>query len=238
MRSAQRTARIAGALYLVTFATSIPALLLKGPVLDDPHFILGSSSEHGVLWAGFLEVILAIACVGTAVVLYPIARRQSETAALGFLAARVLEAAIIVVGVISLLSIVTLRQQMAGVAEVDEAALVTLGAGLVAIHDWTFLLGPGLIPAVNALCLGYVMYRSRLIPQVIPLVGLIGAPLLAVSATATLFGLYDQVSPYAAIAALPIAFWELSLGIWLVTMGFRADALAKLVEADRHEMAL
>jgi hypothetical protein len=222
------TASVAGALYLVTFVTSMPALILKGPVLHHSDFILGTGGESGVLWAGFLEVVLALACIGTAVVLFPVVRRQSETAALGFVTARVLEAAIIVLGAVSLLAVVTLRHNVAGTAGADEASLLLTSTSLVAIHDWAFLLGPGLLPAVNAALLGYVLYRSRLVPRAIPTIGLIGVPLLAISATTTLFGITDQVSVVSAIGALPIALWELSLGIWLVTKGFRPQALAEL----------
>lgn len=205
MSSERRLALIAGVLHLVTFVTSIPALILKAPVLDDPNFILGAGSDRGVLWAGFLEIVLALACIGTALALYPVARRQSEPAALGFLGARVLEAAIIAVGVIGMLAVVTLRQELTATAGAEAAALLTTGTALVAVHDWAFLLGPGLIPAVNALFLGWVLYRSALVPRIIPAIGLIGAPLLAAAATSTMFGLSDQVSVLSAIAALPIA---------------------------------
>lgn len=231
MTSIRKTALVAGVLYLLTFVTSIPALVLKGPVLNDANFIVGSGTSTGVLWSGILDLILAIACVGTAVVLFGVVRRQSESAALGFVTARVLEAALIVVGVLSILSILTLRQDAAGA---DAVSLIVAGKALVAVHDWTFLLGPGLIPAINALCLGYVLYRSGLIPRVIPIVGLIGAPLLLASATATMFGVFDQVSAWSAIAALPIALWELSLGLWLVFKGFGPEAVARL-DAMSHQ---
>lgn len=181
------------------------------------------------MWAGFLEVVLALACIGTAVALFPVAKRHSEAAAIGFVASRVLEAVIIVVGVVSLFSVVTLRQDLAGVAGTDAASLVATGRSLVALHDWTFLLGPGLIPGVNALFLGYVMYRSRLVPRVIPVIGLIGAPMLLASATATMFGVYDQISPWSSIAALPVGVWELSLGVWLVVKGFQASPVTDAV---------
>lgn len=231
MSPMRRAALLAGLLYLITFATSIPALILKGPVLRDAHFILGSGASTGVLWGGILDLLLAVACIGTAVVLFPVVRRQSEAAALGFVAARSVEAVLIVVGVLSLFSILTLRGDPSGS---DAASLLAIGSALVAMHDWTFLLGPGVIPAVNALCLGYVLLRSGLVPRVIPTVGLIGAPLLIVSATATMFGVYDQVSVWSAIGALPIALWELALGVWLVAKGFKVDALARLEAAGDH----
>lgn len=228
----RRTAFVAGALYLVTFVTSIPALILKGPVLNEPNFILGAGGESGVLWAGFLEVALALACIGTAVVLFPVLRRQSETAALGFVAARALEATIIVLSVVSLLAVVTLRQNLAATGGVDESSLLVTAASLVAVHDWAFLLGPGLLPAVNAALLGYVLYRSGLVPRAIPTIGLVGAPLLAASVAATVFGITDQVSVVSAIGALPIAVWEFALGVWLVTKGFDPQAIARLVSVD------
>jgi hypothetical protein len=219
MDSLRRTALVAGGLYLITFVTSIPARLLSGPVRNDPNYVLGPGADAQVLFAGFLDVVLALACIGTAVALYPVVKRQNEGVALGFVGARILEAAIIVTGVVSLLSVVTLRQAGAGAD-----ALVTAQA-LVASYDWTFLFGPGFMAAVNALLLGSLMYRSGLVPRIIPLVGLIGAPLLLASDTAVMFGLWEQFSLPAGIATLPVALWELSLGVWLVVKGFRPSSL-------------
>ncbi len=219
----RKTALVAGALYLITFITSIPALGLYDDVLNNPDYILGAGSEGGVLWGAFLEIILGLACIGTAVALYPVVKRQNEGVALGFVTARLLEAAMIFVGILSLLSVVTLRD--AGASGGDAASLVSTGQSLVAVHDWTFLLGPGVIPGVNALLLGYLLYRSGLVPGILPTIGLIGAPILFASATATLFGLYDQVSSWAMLAALPIAVWEFSLGVWLVVKGFKPSPI-------------
>lgn len=221
MTSTRTTAVVAGAFYLITFVASIPAVALLGPVLNNPDYIVSSGSDTRVIWGCLLDVVNAIACIGTAVTLFPVVKRQNEAAALGFVTARVLEAAIIVVGVVSLLSVVTLRQDLAGAAGADARSLVTIGKSLVAVRDWTFLLGPGLIPAVNALLLGYLMYRSALVPRVIPVLGLIGAPLLVASALATMFGINHQASVFSAIVTLPVAAWELSLGVWLVVKGFK-----------------
>jgi hypothetical protein len=227
MDSMRKTALIAGGLYLITFITSIPALALKGPVLHHVNFILGAGSQTSVIWAGFLDVACALAGIGTALALYPVARRHSQTAAMGFIASRVVEATIIVVGVISLLSIVTLRQHVAGAAGTDAATLVTTGRSLVAIHNWTFLLGPGVMSGVNGLFLGYVMFKSRLVPRMIPIVGLIGAPILLASSTATMFGAFGQTSTWGVLAGFPIGLWEFSLGIWLVVKGFRPSPIVE-----------
>lgn len=203
MTDDRRLARWAGALYLATFLTSFPALALK------TAYLTGGAPTGAAAAGAVLELALAATCVGTAVTLYPITRRVSEARALGFVASRTIEAATIIVGVLALLSVVTLR----AAGESDTAA--------VAIHDWAFLLGPAFMSATNALLLGSVLYRARLVPRVIPLVGLIGAPLLLASSIAVLFGLWTQTSPVGALSALPIAAWELTLGIWLVAKGVR-----------------
>lgn len=214
MSSTRRTALVAGILYLVTIAASIPALALKTPLLTDAA---AEGAAGQALLAVVLELVLAAACVGTAVVLHPIIRRASEHLSLGFLAARILETALILVGVLAILTIITARRT-------DDSAV----PALVALHDEAFLLGPGLIPAINALCLGTLLYRARLVPRVLPLIGLAGAPLLLASALATLLGLLDQVSPLAGLLALPIAVWEFALGILLTVKGFHQDSLDRL----------
>ena len=225
MDALRKTALVAGGFYLITFISSIPAVFLLDPVLNDSNYIVSSGADTRVLWGCFLDLINAIACIGTAVTLFPVVKRQNEGVALGFVTARVFEAAVIVIGVVSLLSVVTLRQNLAGRAGTDDGSLVAVGRSLVAIRDWTFLLGPSLIPGVNALLLGYLLYRSGLVPRPIPALGLIGAPLLIASATATLFRGNDPVTALAAIATAPIFLWELSLGIWLVVKGFKPSPI-------------
>jgi hypothetical protein len=223
--STRRTALVAGALYLLTFASSIPALILIGPVLDNPDYIVSSGADTRVLWGSLLDVVNALAAVGTAVVLFPVVRRQNEATALGFVASRMFEAAVIMIGVVSLLAVVTLRQDFAGASGEDAATLVTTGQALVSVRDWTFLLGPGLMAGINALLLGSLMYRSGLVPRIIPTMGLIGAPLLIIATLATLFGHNEQLSVWSAIATLPVAAWELSVGTYMLVKGFRPSAI-------------
>jgi hypothetical protein len=225
MASPRNIAIAAGLFFLLIFITSIPALILYGAVLNDPDYIVGAGADTRVFWGAFLEVILAIANIGTAVTLFPILKRQNESVALGYVAARVLESTIIIIGIVSLVSVVTLRQDFAGAAGADAASLVTVGKSLVAIHDWTFLFGPGLMPGVNGLLLGYLMYKAALVPRAMALLGLVGGPLLFASAIATLFGLYEQISVWGFIATLPVAAWELTLGVWLIAKGFNPSAI-------------
>ncbi|MFB9237692.1 DUF4386 domain-containing protein [Plantactinospora siamensis] len=220
----RRTALTAGALYVLTFV-SIPTLTLYGPV-HDADYLTSTGSDRPVVLGGVLEMIVALACIGTAVVLYPVVRRQGESRALGFVASRVLEAAGILVGVASLLTLVTLRRSAVGAEGTD------IGRALVGFYDSVFLLSQSLLPAVNALLLGSLLYQSRLVPRFLPVLGLIGAPLLVVSVAGIAFGLWDRLSPVAALAAVPIAGWELSLGLYLIVKGFRPSPItADLVHA-------
>jgi hypothetical protein len=225
MDSTRKTALVAGVFYLITFI-SIPTLALYGPVKNHRDWILGSGGHTAVLVGGFLEVIVALAGIGTAVTLYPVLKRQNEGIALGFVTSRLLEGSMIFAGVASLLSLVTLRHYPGGAA-----ALVTTGASHVAVYNWTFLLGQSLMPAINAILLGTLLYQSRLVPRALPVLGLIGAPLLITADIATLFGGIGQHSSWALLAALPVAAWEFSLGVWLVVKGFRPSPITAGMDA-------
>jgi hypothetical protein len=224
----QTIARVFGVLYLITFITSIPAaFIFYAPVLGDPRYILGAGADTGVQWGAFLEMILIIANIGTAVVLYPILKRQNEILILGYVTARVVECVFIAMGLLSLLTIVTLRQGAA--AGADAGSLITAGKSLVALHDWTFLLGPGFMVGIgNGLILGYLMYTSRLMPRGLAVLGLIGGPLIIATGVGAMFGIIEPGGAVQGIATIPEALWELSLGVWPIVMGFNASALATL----------
>jgi hypothetical protein len=223
--SARRTARIAGVWWVLTFVTSIPALLLYDPLLNDANFILSAGADTRIQFGAFLEVLLAISGIATAVVMYPILKRQSQSVALGYVACRTVESTIIVVGIVSVLSVLTLREDLAGAAGTDAATLTTVGQSLVAVHDATFLLGPAFCAGFgNGLLLGYLMYRSGLVPRRMALLGLVGGPLAFATATAVLFGAYEQTSGTNFIFTLPEILWEASLGIYLIVKGFKTPS--------------
>jgi hypothetical protein len=222
-------ALVTGVLFVITFITSIPPFVfLYVPVVDDPRYIVGAGADNRVLTGAFLELILIIANIGTAVVLYPVVKRVNEILALGYVTARVIECVFIAVGILSLLTVVTLRQEAA--AGADATSLVTAGATLVALHDWTFRLGPGFFVGVgNGLILGYLMYRSALVPRAMALLGLIGGPLIIASGIGVLFGVIEAGSVWQLIATIPEFLWELFvLGIWLIVKGFNPSAIARL----------
>src|SRR5579872_2019808 len=224
MSSTRKTALAAGVLFLITFITSIPAqLLLYHPLLTDPvRYMAGSGADPAVSLGALLEVMLAIAGVGSAVVLYPIVKRQNAAVALAYVTSRVLESAAIMVGIFSVLSVVTLRHDFAGTAGVDHASLITAARSLVAVHDAAFLLGPTLLAGVgNGILMGYLMYRSGLVPRRMALLGLIGGPLVAAATICVLFGVFKAGSSFQFIATIPEILWELSFGIYCTFRGFK-----------------
>lgn len=228
MNPTRKIALVTGVLFIITFITSIPAqLLLYHPLLSDPaKYMAGTGADPRVSLGALLEVILAIAGIGTAVVLYPVVKRQNRIVALGYVTSRVIESAAIMVGIFSVLAVVTLRHDFAGAAGADTASLVTAGRSLVALHDASFLLGPGLFAGIgNGMLLGYLMYRSGLVPRGLALLGLIGGPLVVAGSLAVLFGVFKAGAAGQAITTIPEFFWELLLGIYLIVKGFKPSPI-------------
>jgi hypothetical protein len=215
----RKTSLTAGVFYLLTFV-SIPTLALYSQV-KGANYIVGSGPDTPVIIGGILEIIVALTGIGTAVVLYPVLRKQNESAALGLVAARILESGTIFVGVAFLLSIVTLRQTGAG-----EGSLST-GHALAALYDRIFLLGQSFMPAICDLLLGFLLYQSRLVPRGLSLIGIFGGPILLIGYFAILFGLIGQHAPLAMLFAIPVALFEFSLGIYLVVKGFKPSPITE-----------
>jgi hypothetical protein len=230
MTSTRKTALVAGAFYLISFI-SIPTLFIYHSVLNHRDWIISSGGHTGVLVGGFLEVIVGLAGIGTAVTLYPVVKRQNEGLALGFVTSRVVEGVMIFTGVVSLLSLVTLHQDLGAAGGASTASLVTVGASHVAVYHWTFLLSQSLMPGINAILLGSLMYRSRLVPRIIPVMGLIGGPLLIIAVFASLLGQHSSLTGLANLPVIPVAAWEFSLGVWLVVKGFRPSPITAAIDA-------
>jgi hypothetical protein len=221
----RKLAFVAGLLLLITYLTSIPPFLYHyAPVAGDPSYIVGAGADTRVTWGAFLELLLIVANIGSAVVLFPILKRVSEIGALSWVTARIVESAFIAVGILSMLTVVSLRQEAAGT---DAGALLAVGQALVALHQWTFALGPGFVVGIgNGMLLGYLMYRSNLVPRCLAVLGLVGGPLLCAYGTAAMFGVVEAGSVWQAIGTLAEFVWELTLGIWLVVKGVNPAALA------------
>jgi hypothetical protein len=221
----RRTALIFGLLFLATFVTSIAGLLLYTPALHPAAFMAGTGGDTRVRLGLACEVLLILANVGTAVVIFPILKRQNETLALGYVTARIIESTFIAIGIVSLLAVVTLRQKAGGA---HPGALVADAKALVAVRDWTFVLGPGFIVGVgNGMILGYLMYRSGLVPRGLAVLGLIGGPLICITGLAIVLDIIDKGGAVQTIATVPEFIWELSLGLYATFKGFKASPILR-----------
>jgi hypothetical protein len=234
----QRTGRIFGWLFIGTFVTSIPARLLfvngLGASWSDMRFIPGDTSTASLKLGAVLEFGLIVTQIGTAVVIYPLIRRQSETVSLGYVTARLMESVFAAIGLISIISVVNVADALASAGGADTAALAVQGNSLVKSYDWAFQWGPGLVAGIgNGLMLGYLMYRSALVPPRLALLGLIGGPVLILSFVLKLCDVYEDGSALAGLLTLPEAAWELSLGIYCAWKGFRLES-----PIARAEMAM
>jgi len=232
MTPQRRAALVSGIFYIATFVFSFPALAFYAGVVDDPNWVLGAGGDGGVLWGAFVEILTAVSCIGTAVAVYPVIKRFGPARAVGFIASRTVEALLILTGVLALLSVYTLRGHGG-----DAATLTVTASALVALKDWTFLLGPGLAPAVNAFCFATILRRHGLVPRIIPTIGLVGAPLLVVSSFTTMFGGWEQASAPAFAMALPIAAWEFAVGTYMIVRGFRIGEPAVAVADTERSVA-
>jgi hypothetical protein len=221
MDTMRKTALVAGVLYLLTYASSIPAALLLGNTLGSPDYILGAGADGQVRLAALFDIINGLTAIGTAVALFSVLKRQHEGLAIGFVAARVFEAAILFVGVLSVMSIATLRET--GAVSTDPTALVAVGQAFTTLYQVAFVLGTG-IPALNAFLLGWLLFRSGLVPRAIPVLGLIGAPMFTSFIVGYVFGITEPGTAWHGIAVAPIFFWELAVGLWLTFKGFRKEA--------------
>lgn len=232
MSSHRRISRVFGALYLITFVTSIAAALLYQPLLDDPQgYIAGDGSDNRIYLGALLELFLIIANLGTAIVLIPLLKRQSEILTFSYVAARIMECVFILVGIIAVLALVTLRND----AGADAAALGGYAESLAAIKDWTFKLGPGWVVGIgNGLILGYLMLRSGLMPRNLALLGVIGGPIQTLAGTGVLFDLFPAGGAVQGIATIPEIIWELSLGIYPLVWGFKSSPI--LEEEGRSDL--
>ena len=233
MHALQKPGRIAGLWFIGTFVFSIPAVLLYDPVLNDANYILGGGLDARISLGALLEIFLAISNIATAVVFFPVLKRVNEAVALGYVASRIIESAMIVTGLISLMTVVTLRDDFTG-AGADSASLNIAGHTLVSLHDWTFLLGPQFCAGFgNGLLLGYLMYKSELVPRRMAMLGLIGGPLAFIGGVFVLFGAIENPSgALFAFTAIEIV-WEASLAIYLTVKGYRPSPV--LAEASPAE---
>lgn len=241
MKTTKTRARVIGALFIGAAVFSILGLYLEGPALNNPDYILeGPTSENQIVLGAYLELIAVATMVGTGIAFFPVFREYDESLALGYAGFRILEGILVVIGAVSILTILALRQAYASGAALDAPALQTAGHLLRAIHDWTFMLGPNFMLGINTSMAAYLLYRTKLVPRTIATLGLVGAVCISIAAALNLFGLIGQFSIYGAILALPIFTYEMSLAVWLIVRGFNGSESvpeSDTPESSRHLQA-
>jgi len=233
MTSFRKTALAGGLLYLITFIGSIPAAILVGPVINDPNYITSAgAADQQVAFGLVLELVNVFGCIGCAVALFSVVRRVHEGLAIGYVTTRLFEAATITIGVVSLLAVISLRQQ--GATSGDAQALVPVGNALVDVRYWAMTIGPNMA-GFNALMLGTALYRARLVPRALPALGIVGAPILITYVIGTILGVTGPGTLFQGIAVMPFFIWELVLGLWLTFKGFNENSRIGLAERARVE---
>ncbi|MCZ8518452.1 MULTISPECIES: DUF4386 domain-containing protein [Paenibacillus] len=226
MNSNQRAAKLVGVLFIIAAVTAVMGLLLYNPILQGPDYLTQGSEHAGqVILGALMELILVVSAVGTAATMFPILRKHNETIALWHVCFRFLEAVVITVGVISVLALLTLSREFTAAGAPDAASYLTSGAVLKAVHDWTFLLGPNFMLGINTMMYSYILYKSRLVPRFIPILGMTGAVLVFSCSLLVMFGAIEQLSVWGAVLALPVAANEMILAVWLIVRGFNESAL-------------
>jgi hypothetical protein len=227
MNTDRKTAVTIGVLFLIAAVASIAGLLLYDSILNDPQYVIHGSINHSpVAWGAILEIITAFAVIGTSVALYPVLKRYNETMALACVGFRVVEAALILIGILCLLTMVTLNVQWSKELNPDTSAYLLAGKLLVAFHNWTFLYGPNIVLGPSTLMTSYLLYKSKLVPHFIAVLGLVGGPLIFCCGLLVTLGLFDQLSVWGALLAIPVFAYEMSLAIWLIAKGFKVTSVA------------
>ena len=232
MTSLRKTALAGGLLYLITFIGSIPAAILALPAINDPNYVTSSGNDQQLAIALVLELVNVFGCIGCAVALFSVVRRVHEGLAIGYVTTRLFEAATITMGVVSLLAVISLRQQAA--ASSDPEAFVPVAGALVAVRNWAMMIGPNMA-GFNALMLGTALYRARLVPRALPALGILGAPLLISFVIGNILGVAQPGTLFHGVAVMPFFIWELVLGLWLTFKGFNKHSQLALAEQARLE---
>jgi hypothetical protein len=226
MDSNRKNALFVGVLFILAAVTAMIGLALYQPILIDTSYIIkGSVSETQVIWGVFCELVLAISIIGISILMYPVLNKENESIAIGYVCFRLLEAIILIIGIISLLTIVTLSHEFTNEVEPNASSFLTAGKLLVSVHHWTFLLGPNLALGPSTLMMSYILYKLKLVPRIISILGLTGGPLIFICAVLVMFGVFLQISFWGVLLAIPVLVYEMTLAVWLIVKGFKSSEI-------------
>jgi Domain of unknown function (DUF4386) len=239
MNSNRKTAKIVGVLFILAAVTAVIGLNLYNPILNGPDYLLkGSEHANQVILGAVMELILVVSAVGTATTMFPLLRQYNETIALWHVCFRFLEAIIITIGVISVLSLLTLSQEFVAAGAPDPSSFHSSGIILQAIHDWTFMLGPLFMLGINTVMYSYIFYKTKLVPRFISILGMTGASCVFICSLFVMFGVFPQISFWGAVLAVPVAANEMILALWLLVKGFNENAITSLASKSKRKAAI
>ncbi len=229
MDSSRKAALIAGVLFVIADVAGIPSLALSKPLLDAPDYLIKvAANANQVTMAALLVLVMAAACAGIAIAMYPVLRKFNSGLALGAVGFRIIEAVFEIVLVISLLLLLALSQEFAKAGAPNASHFQTLGALLLAGRDWI----SNVVMLVNW-CLGalmylYIFYQSKLVPRWLSGWGLVVYPLIIVACTLAMFRLISPVGTIWGLLVYPAGLQELVLAVWLIVKGFNPSVVASL----------
>ncbi|MDQ1002622.1 hypothetical protein QFZ28_003022 [Neobacillus niacini] len=239
MNSNRKAAKIVGVLFILAAVTAVIGLNLYDPILNGPNYLIkGSEHSNQVILGAVMELILVVSAIGTATTMFPLLRQYNETIALWHVCFRFLEAIIITVGVISVLSLLTLSQEFVAAGAPDSSSFHSSGIILKAIHDWTFMLGPLFMLGINTVMYSYIFYKTKLVPRFISILGMTGATCVFICSLFVMFGVFPQISFWGAVLAVPVAANEMILAVWLLVKGFNENAITTLTAKSKRKAAI
>lgn len=214
-------AALVGIFFIVAAVSSVTGLKLYDPILSDANFIISGSTHYNQIISGAIcELILAATATGTGIMLYPYLRQYSESLGLGYLCFRMLEVFFILLGIVSVLTTLSLSVHYSNHIIQDNAMDESVGFAFISLHNWTFILGPNFMLAINTFLYSYTFFKTGLVPKGLSLLGLTAACLIMLAAILELFGIIYQISVWGILLAFPIALYEMSLSVWLIVKGF------------------
>ncbi|OCA84534.1 hypothetical protein A8F94_15470 [Bacillus sp. FJAT-27225] len=237
MNSNRKAARLVGVWFILAFVTAVIGLKLYDPILIGPDYLVkGAEHANQIVLGAVMELLLVVSAIGTATTMFPILRKYNETIALWHVCFRFLEAIVITVGVISVLSLLTLSREFVAAGTPDIESYQSSGILLKAIHDWTFMLGPLFMLGINTIMYSYIFYKTRLVPRALSILGMAGATSVFLCALLVMFGVIEQLSVWGGILAVPVAANEMILAVWLILKGFNEDAIASVTNQTQRGM--
>jgi hypothetical protein len=226
LNSNRKNEKITGLLFIAATTTAIIGLKFYDPVLQNSDFLTEAFLHSKQISLGaFFELMLAIANIGTGIMLYPYLKKYSESLGLGYTLFRLLEVVFILIGLLSMLSIIHLSNaNMLQLPGHDTGALQTTANMLRIIYGWCFILGPHFMLGVNTLIYSYIFFQTKLVPKKLAIFGMTGAVLIFIAALQEIFGFIPHFSTQIFAWALPIAVYEMVLAAFLLIKGFNTNS--------------